>query len=69
MLALDDLHDAPLGAAVGAPALDARKNAITIHCVAETVAAYEEIAIDSGNWMIRYEKSIAVAMRDDAPGD
>ena len=42
MLALDDLHDAPFRAAIGAAPLDAREHAVAVHRVADVVAAYEK---------------------------
>ena len=41
MFALHDLHDAPIRAAVIAAALDARENGITVHRIANSIAADE----------------------------
>ena len=57
ILALDDLHDAAFGAAVGAAALDAREHAVAVHGVGEVVAADEEIAVDSRDRRIGNEES------------
>ena len=67
--ALDNLHDAPFGAAVGAAAHDARKHAVAVHGVAEIVAADEEIAVDARNGLVGHNETVAVAMRDDAAGN
>ncbi len=69
MLALDDLHHAPFGAAIGATPFDARENMIAIHRVAQIVAADKEIAVNPGNRLIRHEKSVPIAMRDDTSSD
>ena len=52
VFALDDLHDAAFGAAVGAAPLDAREHVIAMHRVAQIVAADEEIAIHARNRLV-----------------
>ena len=66
VLALDDLHDAAFGAAVGTAPLDAREHAVAVHGVAQIVAADEEIAFDARDRLIRDDEAVAIAMRDDA---
>ena len=69
MLAAHDLHDAALGASIGAAADDAAEDAVAVHRVAEAIAADEEIAVDAGDRMVGHEEGVAVAMRDDAACD
>ncbi len=69
VLAFDDLHDAAFGAAVRAAALDAGQHSIAVHRVAKIVATDEEIAVNARNRMFRDEKTVAVAVRDDAAGN
>ena len=67
--ALDDLHHAAFGAAIGAPPLDARQDVIAMHRVAQIVATDEEIAFDPRHRRIRHQKTVAIAMRHDASRD
>ena len=69
MLALDNLHDAAFGAAVGAAAGDAREDLVAVHGVADAVAADEEVAFDAWDRFVRNDETVAVAMGDHAAGN
>ncbi len=69
MLALDDLHDAAFGAAVGAAANDACEYAVAVHGVVHVVARDEQIAFDARDRLVGNNEAVAVAMRDHAAGD
>ena len=71
--AADHAQDASFGAAWPSPvakalaALDARKDVIAVHGVADRVAPDEKIAVQIFSRRIRHDEAITVAMRDEAP--
>jgi hypothetical protein len=69
MLPHDDFYDAAFCATVSAAALDARKHAIAMHGIGQVIAADEEIPIHARNRLIRYNKAVAIAMRNEAAGN
>src|SRR5271156_4475864 len=69
MLALDDLHNAPVGAAIIAAALDARENGVAVHRVANGIATNEKIAVHFRLLLGRDYEAVAIAMRDETPAD
>src|SRR5580704_18169342 len=69
MFALHDLHDAAIGAAIVAAALDARENGVAMHRVANSIAANKKIAIHFRLLLGGHYEAVAVAMRDKAAAD
>jgi hypothetical protein len=50
-------------------ALDTRHNTVTVHGVAECIATYEKVALNTKNWFVGHDESITIAMRHQAPGN
>ncbi len=69
MRVFHNLHHAALGSPVGAAAFDARQHAIAMHGIAQIVATDEEVSLHARNRRIGHQKGVAIAMRNDAPGD
>jgi hypothetical protein len=52
-----------------AAALDAGQNVIAVHCVAQSVAADEQIAVQVFSRRIRHYETVTVSMRYETPGE
>ena len=69
MRALEDFDDLAFGAPVGPGVRDARDGAVAVHGAARAVAADIEIARNARDGVVGNQKSVAVAMDADAPGN
>ena len=63
-----DFFNAALEAAVRVAARNARKDAISVHSVADAGGADEKVAIHAGNRRLRHHESVTVTMSNKTSG-